>query len=143
MTDELTKETIRQEALESWDIGADTGKFYARVVQSLMHNKIKIEDLPLDLMKGFRLSQKLQLKIGKKMTKDIDEKLYMDLLDLCEKYSDEMGVPDFAHFVTSFIANMCMDCAPNEMSGILMMLDAITDSGLKYKRDADDWRNDV
>jgi len=24
MTDELTKETIRQEALESWDIGADT-----------------------------------------------------------------------------------------------------------------------
>jgi len=29
------------------------------------------------------------------------------------------------------------------MSGILMMLDAITDSGLKYKRDADDWRNDV
>ena len=24
------------------------------------------------------------------MTKDIDEKLYMDLLDLCEKYSDEL-----------------------------------------------------
>ncbi len=76
------------------------------------------------------------------MTDDIEEKLYMDLLDLCEKYSDELGVPDFAQFVTSFIAKMCMDCAPNEMSGILMMLDAITDSGLKYKRDADDWRND-
>ena len=76
------------------------------------------------------------------MTEDREEVLYMDLLDLCEKHSDEMGVPDFAHFVTSFIANMCMDCAPNEMSGILMMLDAITDSGLKYKRDADDWRND-
>ena len=74
MTDELTKETIRQEALESWRIGADTGKFYARVINALMHNKIKIEDLPLDLMKGFRMSQKLQLKIGKKMTEDIEEK---------------------------------------------------------------------
>ena len=52
------------------DIGADTGKFYARVINALMHNKMK----------------------------NIEEKLYMDLLDLCEKYSDELGVPDFAQF---------------------------------------------
>ena len=55
MADELTKETIRQEALESNFIGVDTGKFYARVMHALMHNKLKIEDLPRDLMKGFTL----------------------------------------------------------------------------------------
>jgi len=71
MADELTKETIRQEALESWRIGADTGKFYARVINALMHNKIKIEDLPLDLMKGFRLYKSPQeIKNNKKRYKN-------------------------------------------------------------------------
>ena len=143
MTDELTKETIRQEALESWDIGADTGKFYARVVQSLMHNKIKIEDLPLDLMKGFRLSQKLQLKIGKKMTKDNELALHTDLLDLCEKHSGEMGVPVFVHIVTSFITQLSMDSAPSEHLGISVMLEAIGENGMAYERKENDWRNDV
>jgi len=55
MADELTKETIRQEALESNFIGADRKKFTARVMHALVHNKLTVDDLPLDLMKGFTL----------------------------------------------------------------------------------------
>jgi len=72
-----------------------------------------------------------------------EEALNTDLCDLLEKYSGEMGVPVFAHLVTSFIADLCMDGAPSEHTGISVMLRSISEKGLAYERAANDWRNDV
>ena len=68
------------------------------------------------------------------MTDDKQEALHMDLCDLCEKYSGEMGVPVFVHIVTSFITQLSMDSAPSEHTGISVMLQAIGATGLAYER---------
>ena len=56
----------------------------------------------------------------------IHNQLWFDLCDVTEK-AGELSVPHIVHMGIQFFTRMALDCAPNEIIGLGVVLDTIRD----------------
>ena len=55
---------------------------------------------------------------------EIHDQLWFDLLDVTEK-AQELGIPHVVHLGIQFFTRMALDCAPDEVEGLGIVMDSV------------------
>ena len=67
---------------------------------------------------------KKEIDAEENIAEEIPNQLWFDLLEVTEK-AQELGVPHVVHLGTQFFTRMALDCAPNEVEALGIVMEAI------------------
>jgi len=67
---------------------------------------------------------KKEIDAEENIAEEIHNQLWFDLLEVTEK-AQELGVPHVVHLGTQFFTRMALDCAPDEVEALGIVMEAI------------------